>query len=101
MLDIPYRCESGFTDNGQSCPATTDETDGLITRITSTFDTYIEADMTASDNQIHHVIFGGLEWGYTYQNSDFDLPEPTSLAVFGVGLAGLGALRRRRRRQGG
>lgn len=94
MLDIPFRCETGYTAVS-TCPDTTPLNDGKVTRITSTFDTYIESDEIVN-NKIYHVIFGGLRWGYTYANSD--TPEPMSLALLGSGLAGLAALRRRHRR---
>ena len=59
-------------------------------------------DYNAVNNMI--TIYGGKEWGYRYTARDDGeppppppMPEPSSAALLGAGLAGLAALRRRRK----
>jgi hypothetical protein len=94
MADIPYRCEN---DDLLSfgCEVTTKANDGLITRVTQIFDTYLESDVIVH-GQTYQVLYGGVRWGYTYHN--WDVPEPSTWAMMLLGFAGLGGLLRWRRR---
>lgn len=91
MLDIPYTCESGLTSNADC----TGGVDDAVTSESVTFLAFITAPEVI-DGTDYNVLFGGVEWGYSY--STVDTPEPSSMFLL-VGLLG-GAWCYRRRRMG-
>lgn len=77
-----------------------------------TFDVDMDAAMTLAcqENTLNDVCsfnFGFLDWNgnveltYTYDPPPVEVPEPATLALFGVGLFGMAVLHPRRRRRGG
>jgi hypothetical protein len=99
LVDIPYRCES-FSPTGNpfgngaksDCSGGVD--DSLLSQV-QYFQTFLEANEQI-DGKTYQVLFGGVQWGYSYSN--VDVPEPSVVLLTGSGLLGLGILRRRRRR---
>ena len=81
-IDIPYDYEA-YKPSG-ACP-TPEE---CLTRSTVTFQTFIESNYTLN-NTTYFVLYGGVQWGYTYSN--VDTPEPVTLVLVGCvfGLAGM------------
>ena len=82
IVDIPYTPEWGFG------PVPVDE---AINSQTVTFQTFISGQKDIGGT-IYNVLYGGVQWGYTF--TTVDVPEPTMLVLLGVG--GLAMLRRRR-----
>jgi hypothetical protein len=81
LVDIPFRCENGPVNPGGTagCLGGTDDT--IISQV-QTFQTLIESDQVCSadacgDNKgkTYQVLYGGVQWGYTYTNAD--VPEPS------------------------
>jgi hypothetical protein len=100
LVDIPGTCENAV--NGLCLGSN----DGAVTSASVTFQTFIESD-TACDNvnlmcngqavgTVYKVLYGGVQWGYTYNTTD--VPEPLSMLLFGVGAIALGAKSYRRRK---
>ena len=88
MADIPYDCASG---SGPTCTGA-----GTLSSDDVYFQTFIEANEQIK-GKTYQVLFGGVQWGFDYQNSPIPAPEPSVLLLTGSGLLGLGVFRRRRR----
>jgi hypothetical protein len=66
LLDIPYKCENGGganCTNGQS-------NEEYLTFHTQLFQTWVEAATKIPGHGTENVLYGGVQWGYTYTNSD-------------------------------
>jgi hypothetical protein len=81
MADIPYRCEAGAVAR---CIGGADET--LLSQV-QYFQTFVEMDKVINGTQ-YNVLYGGIQWGYSYSN--VDTPEPSSLLLIGSILAAAG-----------
>lgn len=97
--DIPFRCENGPIPPGASpnCQQGADET---LTSQIQYFQTFIEEDRQWR-GQNYEVLFGGVQWGYTYDATELPNPEPSTLVLLGSGLVGLGGVLRKRMQQQG
>jgi hypothetical protein len=91
MVDIPYRCENGLLPASAHCIGGKDDT---LTSQVQKFQTFIESDKVI-DGRTYNVLYGGVQWGYSFTN--VDIPEPASIAMAGAAFALLGLLRFRRR----
>jgi hypothetical protein len=79
MVDIPYRCESG-APAGTNCAGAGDD---VVTYAAQDFTTFVTGTYT-NNGTTYNVLYGGIQWGYTYYNRDFQTfgaPEPSTLAT--------------------
>ena len=116
LVDIPYRCESfspipGMPGANGARPNCTGGVDDSLLSETQIFQTFVESNQTVYYNsalgdpysrtpnggvaQTWDVLYGGVQWGYSYSN--MDVPEPAGLSFLGVGLVCSLLLKRRRR----
>src|SRR5258705_4639840 len=115
MVDIPYKCEAFIpTAEGNVPPGSKADCSGgpappndeILTSDVLTFQTFIESTQTIyynasldepyglTDNggvaQTWDVLYGGVQWGFSYSNSDPQappsVPEPSSLLLIGGAL---------------
>jgi hypothetical protein len=94
LIDSPYTCESGSNGTGKGCPPQTPANDETITKLVRTFDTFVEADEQV-DGKTYQVLFGGIEWGYTFTATDGGVPELSTWSLLLMGFAVIAALARR------
>lgn len=89
LVDIPYTPESGYG------PKPVDE---AINKETDTFQTFISSEQVISGTT-YNVLYGGVQWGYTFTTVDFPSPEPSTLTLLGTGSFGLLGYGWRRRKR--
>jgi hypothetical protein len=64
--DIPFRCENG---GGAGCSGG-NSNEEYLTSSTLTFQTWVEAPTNIPGHGVENVLYGGVQWGFTYTNSD-------------------------------
>lgn len=81
MDDTPFRTEAQGPDGSGQNDSPPD-----ILSITWEAQTFLAVDMGADATTENNVqLYGGVEWGFTYDTSD--TPEPSTLTLAGIGLA--------------
>jgi PEP-CTERM motif len=90
LVDIPYTPEKGYS------PPYADDT---INSETDTFQTFISAEKVIGGTT-YNVLYGGVQWGYTFTTVDIPEPATLTLSVIGATLLFAGCWRRRRTAKG-
>jgi PEP-CTERM motif len=87
LVDIPYTPGDGYS------PPYKHDT---ITSETDLFQTFISSQRVI-DGKTYNVLYGGVQWGYTF--TTVDTPEPATVTLFASGLLAFGGLHFSRRRR--